>query len=195
MPDEDALEIVDDADRVIGKASRTRCHGDPSLVHRAAHVLVFNHQDELLLQKRADDKLIQPGRWDSSVGGHLDPGESYRQAAIREMGEELGLVDVPLTLMYHSTIRNKIESENVATFFARHDGPFNFCRREISEISFWRAEEIERELGSGLFTPNLEDEWARYKAWSRRYPPRNEHQPALCAGETFPDLVRSLHRE
>ena len=84
------VDRVDDQDRVIGTASRSACHADPNLIHRAVHVLVFNGQGELLLQLRSLSKDIQPGKWDTSVGGHLDPGEDYRAAAVREMGEELG---------------------------------------------------------------------------------------------------------
>ena len=65
------FDIVDDEDRVIGQAPRSQCHGDPRLVHRVAHVLVFNSRGELLLQKRSVTKDIQPGKWDTSVGGHL----------------------------------------------------------------------------------------------------------------------------
>ncbi len=85
------FDIVDENDRVICQAPRSVCHGDPSLIHRVAHVLVFNRRGQLLLQKRSRSKDIQPGRWDTSVGGHLDPGEDYLEAAYREMREELGI--------------------------------------------------------------------------------------------------------
>ncbi len=162
------FDIVDEHDRVIGQAPRSRCHGDPSLIHRAAHVLVFDSRDRLLLQKRSAAKDIQPGRWDTSVGGHLAPGEDYLAAARREMGEELGISGVSLTFLYHSKIRNGIESENIATFLTRHDGPFVFARSEIDEVRFWTAAEIERHLGTGVLTPNFEQEWALYQAWRRK---------------------------
>jgi isopentenyldiphosphate isomerase len=88
------LDNVDEQDQVIGQAPRSECHGNPALVHRVAHVLVFDRSDRLLLQKRSMTKDIQPGRWDTSVGGHLDPGESYLEAACREMREELGVEGV-----------------------------------------------------------------------------------------------------
>lgn len=161
------FEIVDEQDRVIGRALRSECHGNPALVHRVAHVLVFNRDGWLLLQKRSMAKDIQPGRWDTSVGGHLDPGESYPGAACREMREELGIEGVPLTYLYASKIRNEIESENVATYFARHDGEVRFAVDEIDEVRFWRTDEIEAALGSGVFTPNFEEEWGMWCRWKQ----------------------------
>ncbi|PLX79192.1 MAG: NUDIX hydrolase [Desulfuromonas sp.] len=186
------FEIVDANDEVIGRAPRSECHGNPELVHRVAHVLVFSRRGDLLLQKRAASKDIQPGKWDTSVGGHLDPGEDYRQAAVREMQEELGIENVPLTFLYKSTIRNETESENVATFLTCFDGPINFCRTEISETRFWSATEIERHLGQGLFTPNFEEEWQMWCDWQRRYLSGDDERLGVCSGDTFPDLFQRI---
>jgi isopentenyl-diphosphate delta-isomerase type 1 len=156
------LEIVDENDRVIGRALRSECHGNPTLVHRVAHVLVFNGLGHLLLQKRSSSKDVQPGRWDTSVGGHLDPGETYFEAARREMEEELGIeVENPVFLHAYK-MRNDFESENVATFLARHDGPIRFNPEEIDQVRFFSPQEIDEMLGTGLFTPNFEEEWQRY---------------------------------
>ncbi|BCR04794.1 NUDIX hydrolase [Desulfuromonas versatilis] len=189
---EDIFEIVDEEDRVIGRAPRSRCHGDPSLVHRVAHVLVFNRSGSLLLQKRSLTKDVQPGRWDTSVGGHLDPGESYLQAARREMTEELGIEGVALTFLYYSKVRNDFESENVATYLALFEGPIRHAASEIDEVRFWSADEIAADLGTGMFTPNFEQEWAMFLEWSQRYPARKGSGLGLCAGERFPDLFREL---
>ena len=189
------FDIVDENDQVIGQAPRSQCHGDPSLVHRVAHVLLFNSRGELLLQKRSLNKDIQPGRWDTSVGGHLDPGEDYRTAALREMAEELGVGGIALTFLYHSKIRNEIESENVATYLARFDGSINYAADEIDEVRFWTSVEIEGQLGSGLFTPNFEEEWGLFQDWCRRYPTRTDAPVGLCAGDSFPDLWQSLEKE
>jgi len=183
------FDIVDDNDQVIGQAPRSACHGNPALVHRVAHVLVFNTEGELLLQKRSKSKDVQPGKWDTSVGGHLDPGETYLEAARREFSEELGVSGVPLTFLYYSRIRNSFESENVASYLARFDGPVTFARDEIDEVRFWSTEAINATLGSGAFTPNFEDEWSMFLEWSRRYPARRGEGLGLCSGECLPNLV------
>jgi len=162
------VDLVNEQDLVIGTVLRSDCHGNPALIHRAVHVLVFNDRDELLLQLRSQSKDIQPGKWDTSVGGHLDPGEDYRAAAVREMAEELGIDGPLLTWLYRSKIRNEIESENIMTFLCRYDGPINYAVDEIDEVRYWCAEEIDTALGSGCFTPNFEEEWALYNQWSKR---------------------------
>jgi len=163
--EEEIFEIVDEDDMVIGQAFRSQCHGNPGLIHRVAHVLVFNCRGEILLQKRSMSKDIQPGRWDTSVGGHLMPGEDYLDAARRESFEELGLVNPELTFLYYSKIRNAIESENVATFRTVSDGPFEFDRSEIDGLKFWRPKDILNQCGKDVFTPNFEEEWQSYRRW------------------------------
>jgi isopentenyldiphosphate isomerase len=155
----DFFDIVDSEGAVIGSAPRSECHGNPSLVHRTAHVVVLSSDGRMLLQKRAADKDVQPGKWDTAVGGHLDLGEDYETAARRELAEELGLPEnTPLRFLFDSRIRNEIESENVRVFATVHDGPFVFQQSEIDEVRFWSKEEIAAALGTGVFTPNLEVE-------------------------------------
>lgn len=186
------FEVVDEDDRVIGVASRGECHGNPALIHRVAHVLVINARGEVLLQKRSPCKDIQPDKWDTSVGGHLDPGESYHEAALREMREELGLTGLPLTFLYKSKIRNAIESENVATFLARYDSVPSWNEQEISAVRFWGPDEVEAAMGTGVFAPNFEEEWRMYQAFQRRYGTERASGPGLCAGDSLPNLVREL---
>lgn len=162
---DELLDVVDGRGRVIGQFPRAACHGDPSLAHRVVHIHVWNSRGELLLQKRGLDKEIQPGRWDTSVGGHLAAGEGYEEAAVREIEEELGIEGADRVHMYDYVMRNEIETEHVRTFYAIHDGPFTVQRSEIDGIRFWSFQQIEADLGSGLFTPNFEEEWARCKAW------------------------------
>lgn len=188
MQDEQ-FELVDEEDRVIGLASRAECHGNPALIHRAVHVLLFNRRGDLLLQKRSRHKDIQPGRWDTSVGGHLAPGESYLEAARREMGEELGLTGLPLTFLYYSRLRNAVESENIATFHTCCEAAPHADPQEIEELRFWTRAAIDAALGRGLFTPHFEEEWATYKTFERRYVSGNRTGPGFCAGDSFPGVV------
>lgn len=144
---EELFDIIDDATgKVTGTASRKKCHGTPSLIHRSVRVMVF-HPDggSMLLQKRAAAKDIFPGRWDCAVGGHLDSGETYEEAAVREMGEELGLPpNLPLKHLFDMKVRNEIESENVREFSTVSEGPFTIQRSELDEIRFFSFAELKR---------------------------------------------------
>jgi len=158
----EVFDVVDGADLVIGKASRAEVHGNPGLIHRVAHVLVFNAADSLFLQKRANSKDVQPGKWDTSVGGHLDSGEEYPAAAIREMREELGISGVTPRPLYKYRHRNEYESEMVTTFLVTWDGAICVHPEEISEGRFWTLAEIDA-ADPAIFTPNFLDELERYR--------------------------------
>jgi isopentenyldiphosphate isomerase len=163
------FEIVNENGEVIGTAPRSECHGNPALVHRAAHVLVFNGEGKLLLQLRSKDKDIQPGKWDTSVGGHLAVGEGYEQAAVREMAEELGITGVGLSYLYDYPLRNEVESEDIRSFYVIYDGPVRRQPEEIDETRLWDLSEIRATLGTGVFTPNFETEFGMYERWKESH--------------------------
>lgn len=152
------FDIYDDAGNRIGRALRRECHGNPALLHHTSHVVVF-HPDgkRILLQKRSKSKDVQPGRWDTAVGGHVDPGEDYLAGALRELREELGVVAKAeeLRYLFDSKIRNEIESEDVRVYGLRSGGPFRFDPGEIDEIRFWTREKLDDPENRKSFTPNL----------------------------------------
>ena len=156
------FDLVDADNRVIGTVARAQAHGDPSLRHRAVHVMVYDRRGALLLQKRAAAKDIQPGKWDTSVGGHLAVGESYPAAAVRETREELGLTigADDLEPLHEYVGSSEVETEHVRSFRVRSEGPFTAPPEEIEELRFWTPEELRAALGSGLLTPVLEHELA-----------------------------------
>lgn len=88
-PDE-PLPVVDENDQVIGIKPRGQIHA-LGLFHRAVHIMVFDPAGRLYLQKRSANKDTHPHKWTTSASGHVDPGESYFESALRELGEELGL--------------------------------------------------------------------------------------------------------
>ncbi len=174
--DDELVQLVDVEGRPTGVAPRTECHRNRSMLHAAVHVLVFNRAGEIFLQRRSPDKEIQPGLWDSSVGGHVRPDERPEEAAIREMREELG-VTADLHFSHEYIWWSQQETEYVRTYLALHEGPFVHDPWEIAEAKFWTREEISRDMGTGVFTPNfeLEVEWLRcdlsgvLRRWAKFY--------------------------
>ncbi|MFT5124617.1 MAG: isopentenyldiphosphate isomerase [Kiritimatiellia bacterium] len=157
------FDLVDEAGTRIGKALRAECHGNPELLHQAVHVMVYNARGELFLQQRGFHKDIQPGKWDSSVGGHLELGEEPEVGAKREMSEELGTSPALLEFVHQYLWRSPVESEFIRTYRTTHDGPFDLQASELEDGRFWSSAEIEAALGNGQFTPNFELEWEKLK--------------------------------
>ena len=88
---QEIFPIVDDEGHTMGSATRGECHNGSRLLHPVVHLHLFNSKGELYLQKRPEWKDIQPGKWDTAVGGHMDYGETAEDALCREAREELGI--------------------------------------------------------------------------------------------------------
>jgi isopentenyl-diphosphate delta-isomerase type 1 len=84
------IVIVDENDQVVGEASMDGAH-HKGLYHRISRVMVEDRAGRLLLQKRSPTVSTFPNCWDHSAAGHVDAGENYEEAAVRELEEEIGL--------------------------------------------------------------------------------------------------------
>lgn len=131
--DGELFDVVDENDRVIAQKTRRYVH-ENNLVHRAVHILVFNRHRDCLLQKRSVWKDRHPGVWDSSAAGHVDAGESYDEAARRELREELGIDDA--RLIHIGTLPPSEETgwERLALYMAAHSGAVRYPAAEIEAV-------------------------------------------------------------
>ena len=152
--------IVDENGNTIGEAPRTLCHdGKSMLLHPVVHLHVFNSKGELYLQKRSMTKDIQPGKWDTSVGGHVSPSETVEAALKREATEELNLTEfVPLFITRY-VWESPRERELVNSFKTITDEVPRVEKNEIDEGRYWSLQEIRESIGKGVFTPNFENEF------------------------------------
>ncbi len=137
----EVFDVVDEHDNIIGQATRAEVHAK-KLVHRAIHVIVSNKRGDFLLQKRSLLKDACPGLWDSSVSGHLDAGEDYATAAVRELEEEMGIIcDGGIEEIAKIAPCAATGWEHVRLFHTQHDGPLRFPSAEIdAAVWFPRAE-------------------------------------------------------
>ncbi len=155
---EELFPMVDEQGNVTGKATRGECHNGSKLLHPVVHLHVFNGKGELYLQKRPAWKDIQPDKWDTAVGGHVDFGESVEEALRREVREELGITDFTPTFLTRYVFESAREKELVNTYKAVYDGPVH-PSDELDGGRFWSITEINEQLGKGVFTPNFENEF------------------------------------
>jgi isopentenyldiphosphate isomerase len=157
---EELFPVVDENGNTIGQAPRSVCHdGISMLLHPVVHLHLFNTSDELFLQKRAITKDIQPGKWDTSVGGHVSPEESIEEALAREVQEELGLTNYSPLFLSRYVWNSPREKELVNSFSAVSDEIPVVNKDEIEEGRYWTLAEIRKHIGKGIFTPNFEHEF------------------------------------
>ncbi|MCU0275386.1 MAG: NUDIX domain-containing protein, partial [Acidobacteria bacterium] len=110
------------------------------------------------MQKRSLDKAIQPGKWDTAVGGHVLSGETVEAALKREAEEELGLKEFKALPVARYVWESDVESELVFMFVTRRDAIPHINAEEISEGKFWKIAKLREALGKGILTPNFEFE-------------------------------------
>jgi isopentenyldiphosphate isomerase len=154
--------LVDETGRVIGSATRGECHNGSRLLHPVVHLHVLNSKGEVYLQKRPEWKDIQPGKWDTSVGGHMDYGETPEQALVREVREELGISDFVPQPRGMYVFDSRRERELVYVNSTVYDGSITPSADELDGGRFWTLDEIRAALGQNILTPNFESEFQRF---------------------------------
>ena len=136
--------IVDEDGNIISAASRGECHNGSKLLHPVVHLHIFNSKGDIYLQKRPEWKDIQPGKWDTAVGGHIDLGES----------------DFTAERLPHYVFESERERELVFPHRCTYDNAIT-PSPETDGGRFWSMEEIRNNMGKGVFTPNFESEFKK----------------------------------
>ena len=158
---QELFPLVDEEGRVTGKATRGECHNGSHLLHPVVHLHLFNSKGELYLQKRPEWKDIQPGKWDTAVGGHIDYGETPEDALHREVREELGITDFQPQFVEKYIFESACERELVYVNRTTYDGPIRPSSEELDGGRFWTLHEIHAAIGQGVLTPNFESEFIK----------------------------------
>jgi isopentenyl-diphosphate delta-isomerase type 1 len=157
--DDEWFDIVDENGKVTGRAPRSVCHSGPGMLHAVIHIHIINKKNRIFLQKRSQIKEIQPGMWDTAVGGHISSGENIEDAIKRESFEELGIREFKVQFITKYLWETDIESELVFMFVSRYDKDLTINKKEIEEGKFWKIKKIKESMGKGVLTPNFEHEF------------------------------------
>lgn len=161
---QELIAVVDKNDQFIENKPRHLVH-QLGLRHRAVHILVFNDQQQLFLQKRSLNKDINAGLWDTSAAGHVDAGESYAVCAHRETVEELGVcVDASLTFLFKLPAKHETGMEFVQVYRSLHNGPFTLEPREIDGGQWFNQKDITQRVidNDSSLTETFKTLWLKF---------------------------------
>jgi len=167
--DPECLILVDDADREVGRMSKTDCHAGRGVLHRAFSLFIFNAHDELLLQQRSAGKRLWPGYWSNSCCSHPRLGESMTTAIHRRLTEELGMrcsLDFLFKFQYHAQYDDQgAEHELCSVFFGRSSTSVHPNGEEIAAWRWVSLPELQRQLTAEAdrFTPWFKLEWEQIR--------------------------------
>lgn len=160
--EKEIFPIVDEEGNVLGRITRGEAHDGRKVLHPVVHLHVFNSKGQLFLQRRPHWKDIQPDRWDTAVGGHVDFGENIDEALKREVREELGITGFIPQKLGHYVFESRREKELVYVNKTVYDGPIRPSSEELDGGRFFSPEEIKARMGQGFFTPNFESEYKKF---------------------------------
>ena len=150
---EELVDIVDDDDQVVRTVPRAVMRSE-RLQHRAVSIAVLGSDGRLLVHRRALDKDVWPGMWDIAAGGVVAAGESYDDAARRELTEELGVQADEMECLGEGRFR-----DDSVVFIGRgyrcvHDGPFRFTDGEIAEVRWVNRAQLAQLMAAEPFVPD-----------------------------------------
>lgn len=153
------LPVVEPNGLVIGRAVREYCHSGAKPLHPVIHIHIIDRFSRIYLQKRPMSKQIQPGKWDTAVGGHVSYGERIIEAVYREAYEELRFSEFNPIHIETYEFESSVEREMVNVFAAVGSFELTPDPEEVEEGRWWPIEEIDANIGKDVFTPNFESEF------------------------------------
>ena len=151
--------VVEPSGLVIGRSARSWCHSGAKPLHPVIHIHIIDRFSRIYLQKRSMRKDIQPGKWDTAVGGHVSYGESLMEAVYREASEELGFTEFNPVYLETYEFESAIEKEMVNIFAVVGSYDLHPDLDEVDEGRWWELADIDASIGKGIFTPNFESEF------------------------------------
>lgn len=161
------LPLVDTDGTAIGEATRGECHNGSKLLHPVVHLHIFDDESRIYLQQRPLWKTIQPGKWDTAVGGHIATGESIEEALKRETLEEVGIEDFTPQFLLSYLFESECERELIYVYGTHYNGEIK-PSEELDGGKFWTIEDVDKAIGNNILTPNFEEEFQKIRNHIKR---------------------------
>ena len=156
--------VVEPSGLVVGRSTRDYCHSGAKPLHPVIHIHIIDRYGRIYLQKRSMRKDIQPGKWDTAVGGHVSYGETILEAVHREAAEELNFTDFNPIYLRTYEFESAVEREMVNVFAAVGSYELHPDLDEVDEGRWWELADIDASIGKGVFTPNFESEFTMIRS-------------------------------
>ncbi len=171
---DEPLVLVNSEDEVLGHKDKWECHQGQGELHRAFSIFIFNDKNELLLQRRSEQKLLWPQVWANSCCSHPRKGEEFENAVHRRLREELNLqADLKFLFKFEYQARYKdvgSENELCSVYIGRSNDVASANQNEVAELRYVGPEELDRLLaedegvdGEEDYSPWLKIEWDRIR--------------------------------
>lgn len=144
------LLVVNEQDEVVGTETREKCHEGGGILHRAVTVFIFNDEGKVLVAKRAKQKLLWPGYWETSCSTHVYENESYVEAAQRRLPQELGF-SCKLKYIFKFVYQAKYkdvgsEHEVCAVLIGKYNGKVSPNEQEVSDYKWVSLDELRQDI-------------------------------------------------
>lgn len=165
MSASEAVDLVDENDRVVGRASREQVRRE-RLRHRSVYILLFNRKGQIFLHQRTQTKDVYPGYWDVTVGGVVSAGEDYEACAARELAEEVGLTHTSLRKRFAFRFEDQYNRINGMVFECIADRPLRLQPEEILQGRWVDLDEVEQWSARERFCPDGLAVLAQYRSLS-----------------------------
>lgn len=166
MASEELIDVVDEDDRVLGSTTRSQMRAQ-NLLHRSVFILCKSTRGAIYVHRRTLTKDVFPGLYDMFVGGVVGAGETYEAAALREIGEELGIVGPPLRRLFHHRYESERSRAHIEVFDVVWDGPIVLQDNEIDWGAWVDLEALVANQASWTFVPDGAEAFARYREVTR----------------------------
>ena len=150
---EERVDVVDEDDRVLGQVTRSQLRAG-NLLHRNVAILCLNRRGEIYVHRRTDTKDVFPGLYDMFVGGVVAAGETYAQAALREIEEELGIVGPTPERLFHHRYEGAQTRSHTEVFRVCWDGPIRHQPSEVAWGGYRAATQLAANTEGFSFVPD-----------------------------------------